>query len=216
MFDLDDGKLGDEFFPAYLSIALIDAIFTSRIRYCQQVVPIIDRYCARFNLRRVCPDRMKLPPVDEQEMLTDLIHHYKVLGPGGFQKEIVRSRYCSLGTTILKSKNVKRAAIGLQGIEIATLQDAQQKDDYQIRCVLRRLPGIKDRTIHMFLMYTGDDEYVKGDTHIRRFVAKALHRPKAAAEEAERLVRCAARALRITPRLLDYEIRKYGAYPNRQ
>ena len=95
LFDLDEAKLGDEFFPAHLSIALIDAIFTPRIRYCQQVVPVIRRYCVRFNLCRVCPDRTKLPPVDEQETLTDLIDHYKALGPGGFQNEIVRSRYCS-------------------------------------------------------------------------------------------------------------------------
>ena len=107
LINLNDAKLGDEFFPAHLSVALIDALFTPQLRYCRQVVPIIERYCARFNLRRVRPDRARLPPVDEQETLKDLIEHYEVLGPGGFQAEIVRSRYRSPGTRILKSETVK-------------------------------------------------------------------------------------------------------------
>ena len=151
--------------------------------------------------------------MDEQETLTDLIEHYKALGPGGFQQEIVRSRYRSPGTRILKSENVKRAAIELRGIEIQTLQDAQSKSAYEIKCAFRPLSGsgIGNRTIHMFLMYAGSDEYVKGNIHIRGFVAKALNRSQVSAEETERLVRGVARALGIAPRLLDYEIWKYGS-----
>ena len=214
LIDLKDAKLDDEFFPAHLSIALIDAIFTPQLRYYSHVVPIIERYCARFNLRRIRPERTQLPPVEEQETLTDLIGHYKALGPGGFQDEIVRSRFRSPGTNILKSENVKRAAIELRGIGIETLQDAQSKSAHEIKCALRPLSGIGDRTIHMFLMYAGDDEYVKGDVHVCRFVAAALRRPRVSAEEAERLVGSAAQALGIAPRLLDYEIWKHGSHSN--
>ena len=214
LINLKDAKLSDEFFPAHLSVALIDALFTPRLRYCAQVVPIIKRYCVRFNLLRVRADRIKLPPVDEQETLTDLINHYKALGPGGFQEEIVRSCYRSPGTRTLKSENVKRAAIKLRGIGIETLQDAQRKSSHEIKCALRPLSGIGDRTIHMFLMYAGDEEFVKGDVHVRGFVATALQRRRVSAEEAERLVGNAARALRIAPRLLDYEIWKLGAMSN--
>ncbi len=214
LIDLKDAELSDEFFPAHLSIALIDALFTPQLRYYTHVVPIIKRYCTRFNLRRVRSDRTRLPPMDKQETLTDLIDHYKALGPGGFQEEIVRSRYRSPGTKILKSENVKRAAIELRAIGIETLQDAQSKSAHEIKCALRPLPGIGDRTIHMFLMYAGNDEFVKGDVHVCRFVATALQRQRVSAEEAERLVGGAARALGIAPRLLDYEIWKYGAMSN--
>ena len=209
--NLKDAELSDEFFPAHLTIALIDALFTPQLRYYTHVVPIIERYCARFNLRRVRPDRTSLPPVDEQETLTDLIDYYKVLGPGGFQEEIVRSRFCSPGTRILKSENARRAAIKLRKIGIETLQDAQSKSPDQIKCALRPLHGIGDRTIHMFLTYAGKDEFVKGDVHVCRFVATALNRPQVSAEEAERAVGSVARALGIAPRLLDYEIWKHGA-----
>ena len=216
LINLKDAKLSDEFFPAHLSIALIDAIFTPQLRYYSHVVPILERYCERFNLDRIRPDRTQLPPVDDQESLTDLLDHYKALGPGGFQEEIVRAGYRAPGTRILKSENAKRAAIELRKIGIETLQDAQSKSAHEIKCALRPLSGIGDRTIHMFLMYTGDDEYVKGDVHVCRFVATALHRPRVSAEEAERLVQGAARKLRIAPRLLDYEIWKYGSHSNRK
>ncbi len=214
LIDLKDAELSDEFFPAHLSIALIDALFTPQLRYYTHVVPVIKRYCARFNLRRVRSDRTSLPSVEKQETLTDLIDHYKAMGPGGFQEEIVRSRYRSPGTKILKSENVKRAAIELRAIGIETLQDAQSKSAHEIKCALRPLSGIGDRTIYMFLTYSGHDEFVKGDVHVRGFVATALHRPQVSAVEAERLVRGAARALGIAPRLLDYEIWKYGAMSN--
>ena len=214
LINLKDAKLSDEFFPAHLSIALIDAVFTLQLRYYSHVVPIIERYCEHFNLRRIRPNRTQLPPVDDQESLRDLLDHYKALGPGGFQEEIVRARYRSPGTKILKSENVKRAAIKLRRIGVETLQDAQSKSAHEIKCALRPLSGVGDRTIHMFLMYTGDDEYVKGDIHVCRFVAAALRRPRVSADEAERLVGSAARALGIAPRLLDYEIWKYGSQSN--
>lgn len=152
--------------------------------------------------------------MDDQETLTDLIDHYEVLGPGGMQEAVVRSRYCSPGTRILKSENIKRAAVALRGIGIETLQDAQTRCLDEIKCVLQPLSGIGDRTIHMFLMYVGGDEFVKGDIHVCRFVAKALRRPRVPAEEAERLVERAARALGIALRLLDYEIWKLGSMSN--
>lgn len=204
--DLDNAELGDEFFPAHVSIALLDAIFTPQLRYNKAVVPIIERYCRRFQLRRVRQDRTKLPPVDEQETLTDLLDHYKKLGPDGMQKEVIRSRFCSPGTKVLKSKNVKLAADKLRRLGIETLQDAEcfvSKAPKKIKGSLRSLSGIGDRTIHMLLMYLGGEEFVKGDVHVCRFVARALGGDEVLPEEAERLVKQAAKVLDITPRLLD-------------
>ena len=213
LIDLKNAALGDEFYPAHLSVALIDALFTPQLHYYKNVVPIIERYCAHFKLRRLRqgPNRAELPPVNDQETLTDLINHFNVLGAGGFQERIVQSRYLSPGTSILKSENVKRAAIELRRSGIETLQDAQSKSAEDIKRVLQPLHGIGDRTIHMFLMYAGDDSYVKGDVHVCRFVATALDMEKVAANKAEELVRGAARVVEISPRLLDYEIWKYGA-----
>ena len=212
--DLDDTRLGDEFFPAHVSVALLDAVFSTRLHYERQVVPIIERYCTQFNLRSVRSDRTCLPPIAEQETLSDLVDHYEALGPGGFQGGVVQSGYLSPGTSVLKSETVRKAALALRGIGIETLQDAEDaalRSPDAIKCALRPLLGIGDRTIHMFLMYAGGDDFVKGDVHVCRFVARALHRDRVPADEAERLVAAAARATGIAPRHLDYEIWKREA-----
>ena len=214
VIDIEEAELGEEFFPAHLSVALINAILTPRLRYYQHVIPIVERYCARFNLQRTRSNRTKIPPVSEQETLSDLISHYESLGTNGFQDEIFRSRYLSPGTNVLKSETIRRAAIELRDIKIETLQDIQSRKESEIKWTLRPVPGIGDRTIHLFLMYIGRDEYVKGDVHVIRFVENTLNERPIGAEEAERLVQGAASKLGIAARLLDYEIWKYGSNAN--
>lgn len=60
--NFENAELSDEFFPAHLSIALIDTVFNPQLPYYERVVPIIDRYCQRFGLRRVGEDKSHLPP----------------------------------------------------------------------------------------------------------------------------------------------------------
>ena len=62
----------------------------------------------------------------------------------------------------------------------------------------------------MSLMYTGNDDLVKGDVHVMRFVSNALGW-RVLAEEAEQLVTDAARELGFAPRLLDLKIWEFGA-----
>lgn len=205
---LTDAGLGDEFFPAHLPIALLDAVFTPQLHYCRQVVPIIERYCSHFGVRRVRSDLTCLPPIEEQETLTDLVSRFDGTGQGEVQEKVVRSLYYSPGAKVLKSENVRRCAVELRKIGIETLQDAALARPEDIKCVLKPLHGIGDRTVHMFLMYSGADDFVKGDVHVCRFVAEALGKRRVSAEAAERLVRLAAYELGMAPRLLDNEIWK--------
>ena len=58
-------------------------------------------------------------------------------------------------------------------------------------------------------MYTGGDDFVLGDAHIRRFVANAVGRTTISPHAAEQLVRNAAYELILSPRFLDCEIWRY-------
>ena len=221
LIDMKNAKLSCEFFPAHLSVALIDVIFNPQLDYCKQVVPIIERYCQHFDLDRFRQDKKNLPAIEEQETLDDLITHYKKYGKDGMREKVFLSNFRSPGTEIFKSDNVCCAARALQKIGINTLQDAcrMSKDPdgiEKIKCALLQLRGIGERTVHMFLMYSGNDDFVKGDVHVRRFVADALSVKKASAENAECLVRKAARILDVFPRLLDYKIWEYQAYKKRK
>ena len=207
--DLHGAELSKEFFPAHLTVALIDAVFNPRLHY-DRVVPIVERYCHRFGLSRLREKGSGLPPMDRQESLSDLIGRYEELGLDGMQR-VFQSRYCSPGTRVLKSDNVKHTAVALRRAGIEILQDMQSSHPDQIKRVLGPpLHGIGDRTVHMLLMYTGNDDLVKGDVHVMRFVSNALGR-RVLAEEAEQLVTDAARELGVAPRLLDLKIWEFGA-----
>ena len=204
----ENAELGDEFFPAHLSVVLIDAVFNPQLKYRETVLPIIERYCSRFGLRRTRTCRQSFPPAEEQETLRDLIGHYEEYGLEYMKEEVFDARYCSPGTKITKAENVLLAAAELRKIGIDTLQDAREASlgrPGEIKNALIKLRGIAERTINMFLMYSGNDDFVKGDLHVCRFVEKALGR-KVSAEEAEESVKDAARELRISPRILDYKI----------
>ena len=142
--DLDDAELGDEFFrlicPSHLSTPsspLASLQRTSGTDH-RKVLPSLQTLPSQSG-------SAKPPPVDEQETLTNLIDHYEELGPSGMQEQIVKSRYCSPGTRILKSENVRRAAVELRRIEIETIQDVVSKRPDEIKCMLRSLYGIGDR-----------------------------------------------------------------------
>ena len=206
--DLHGAELSEEFFPAHLTVALIDAVFNPRLPY-DRVVPIVERYCHRFGLSRLRDKGSGLPPMDRQESLSDLIGRYEELGLDGMQR-VFQSRYCSPGTSVPKSENVKHTAVALQRTGIEILQDMQSSHPHQIKRVLGPLHGIGDRTVHMLLMYTGNDDLVKGDVHVMRFVSNALGR-RVLAEEAEEIVTDAAHELGVAPRLLDLKIWEFGA-----
>ena len=71
---------------------------------------------------------------------------------------------------------------------------------------LRPLPGVDEHFVRMLLMYTGDDNRVVGDDHVRSFVERALDRNTVSAVESVRLVRQAAHELILSPRYLDHQI----------
>ena len=210
----ENAELGEEFFPAHLSVALIDTVFNPRLSY-KTTVNIVERYCRRFDLCRTRADRKNLPPAQEQETLRDLIGHYKKYGLEYMREKVFDARNCSPGTDITKAENVHLAAAELLSIGINTLQDARKASlerPGEINSALVKLHGIAERTINMFLMYSGNDDFVKGDVHVCRFVKKALGR-KASAAEVEKFVKEAARELGISPRILDYKIWEYESQP---
>ena len=123
-------------------------------------------------------------------------------------QRVFQSRYCSPGTSVLKSDNVKHTVVALRGAGIEILQDMQSRNPVQIKRVLGS--GIGPRTVRMLLMYPGNDDLVKGDVQVMRFVSYALRR-RVRAEETEQLVTAAARELGVAPRRLNLKIWEFGA-----
>lgn len=207
---LDRSKLAAEFFPAHLPVALIDAIFRSRLQHGERPAPVAERYCRHFGIARRRTDRRSLPRIDEQESLGDLIRRVDELGVEEFASGVLRSRHRFPGVRITRAETVLRTANALRGIGVNVLQDVPFRRSSDIHDALRSIPGIDDSTVRMFLMFTGDEDFVLGDGHLRRFVASAIGRRAVSAGQAEDLVRRSAYELILSPRFLDNEIWRYG------
>lgn len=102
--------LPEEFRPAHLSVALIDAVFNPRLHYASVVVPIVERYCRHFGLVRTMAPGEWPPEIEAQEILAQLVGHYDAPGGEFLRREVFRSRHLSPGTQIYKADNVLRCA----------------------------------------------------------------------------------------------------------
>lgn len=206
---LENIDLPCEFFPAHLSVALVDAVF--RPRHGEHAVAIVERYCHRFGVARTRATYTRLPPAAKQETLSDLIRHFDALGMETMMDEVFGTRMCSPGTGATEAESVLGAARALRDIGLEYLQNVCRRRPEEIEDTLWPVLGIGGCTLRRLLMYTGRDDFVRGDFHVRGFVARALGRRSVSAAEAENLVRRAAHELILSPRFLDHGLWKHGA-----
>ena len=202
--------LPEEFRPAHLSVALVDAVFNPRLHYASVVVPIVERYCSHFGLVRTVAPGEWPPPLSAQQTLCDLIAAFDAFGGEFLRKEVFRSGHRSPGTQVYKADNVLCCARALRVIGLNTLQDVQGKEPGRVKRALCDVHGIGKATAHMLLMYCGNDDYVKGDVHVCRFVADALGEDDVAPREAERLVAREARGAGPLRRCRESPMRALG------
>ena len=206
---LADVDLPDEFYPAHLSIALIDAVFRPRLG--AGVVTVLERYCSRSGITRLRTEQWKTPPPDAQEPLRTLVRHHEELGMEAMAREIYLPSGHPDPAASRDAEAVLDAACALRGIGVEVLQDVARLGSDEIEYALRTRAGTSESSARRFLMYTADDDFVRGDLPVRRFVAHALGVQAVSAVRARKLVRGAAHELIVSPRFLDCRIWMFGA-----
>ena len=199
--------LPDAFFPAHLSVALIDAVFALAPACGPAPTDFAGRYCRRFGLVRVRVDRWNVPSADAQETLEELIGRYERLGSRAMEDTVFRTRGRVPGTDLSRARWVVEAAAALRRIGIDVLQDVHERPPRAIRDALRALPGDAAALSRRLLMYTGDDDFVLADRPVRVFVARATGRRSVTRADAAALVRRCAHELLVSPRYIDARIR---------
>ena len=210
---LETVELPEEFFPAHLTVALVDLVFRVGLGNGEQPPPIAERYCRRFGLAQVRTDLWALPRRGEQETLETLVGRYDECGVDGMANEVFRNLCSFPETEVPRVAYVVRIANELRRIGINVLQDVQVRRLQQPDEALRPLPGVDEHFVRMLLMYTGDDDRVVGDDHVRSFVARAIDRSTVSAAAAVGLVRRAAYELILSPRVLDHQIWRSAVAP---
>ena len=211
-FPLRNLALPNEFFPAHLSVALIDAVFGSKGKHNDGTVPVSERYCRWVGIARTRANRWDKPSPEVQESLTNMIGRFDELGMHRMIGEVFRTKQLLPDAKIARVEFVLRAARKLRQVGIEVLQDIQVRPCEQIERTLGDCAGFGEATTRMFLMYSGNDDFVRGDDYVRQFVADALSRTEVSAAKAEGLVRRSAYELVLSPRYLDDQIwRRHSA-----
>ena len=205
-FPLTNLVLPDEFFPAHLSVALIDAALDSRGENSESAVPASERYCRWAGIARTRADRWNKPLPEAQESLTDMIGRFDELGDRRVAEKAFRKKQLLSGASVAGMESVPRAARALRRAGIEVLQDVEARQSEEIERTLRDCASFGEAATRLFLMYAGTDDFVHGDGCVRRFVAGALGRTEISAARAKRLVRSCAYELVLSPRYLDDQI----------
>ena len=206
-FALDDLSLAEAFHPAHLAVALIDAVFGSGLDRGETPEPAAARYCRRFGLARTREERRDRDDADaEEENLGHLVGRYAALGVRAMANEVFGSRRHFPGTRLTHSACVLRAARALLRIGVERLSDVTGRHRTDIEATLGPEPWAGADTARLLVMYTGGEDFVRGDAPVRAFVAGALGRRSVPAARAVRLVRAAAYELVLEPRYVDHAI----------
>ena len=206
-FDAVD--LPTEFFPAHLSVAIVEAVFRSRPGQEEQSSRIAMRYCRHFGLTYRRRNKFELPSINEQETLADLIGRYDERGVEGMAKEVFETRCGVCETAVCRAETVVRIAQALRHVGVDVLQDMQNRPAQELGETVLGVPGTDASVARLLLTYAGDDDFVAADDHVRQFVAEATGRRTVSASRAARLVCRAAHELILSPRYLDYRIYRY-------
>ena len=196
--------LPDEFYPAHLSVALIDAIWRPRLG--EHALGVVEQYCGRFGIASRRAQRWQRPLREEQEPLGTLVAHYETLGLRVMSGEVlcVRGRPSFDGAG--EAAALSHAAWALRTLGIEVLQDVAGRAPGVIEYALRTWTRMRESDVRRFLMYTSGEDFVCADLPLRRFVARALGVEAVPAHRARKLVRGAAHQLILSPRFLDCEI----------
>jgi len=204
--------LGDEFYYQSLTLATIDAVYSAQATY-PSVQNVIERYCSKYRLTKIRSPRDHIPYLENQESVNALILKIEEVGCSYFAEHTFNNR--SKTARRLKSEILLELLKTIRLLNIETFQDIQPwltdtNQQQKLVSAISEIHGIGEATSRYFLMLAGDDQMVKPDRMIQRFIKNALGKSVHEAE-AVSLIQAVSQQLlpqypKLNPRFLDYII----------
>lgn len=214
---LREAELSKAYYYQSLPLCVVDAIFSLGVRY-QQVERVVSNVCQAAGWKTFRDHGSPSPPLKEQKTVSELLELIKGHSSAMdtlFKNCCVANPRAAKVNQIRKADLVRMFAETLKGNRIESFQDLETcPDPGRLEQCLLDLPALKSGVaVRYFWMLSGDEDEVKPDRMILRFISGALGR-EADNAEAVRLIREACDVLKVdypnlNPRLLDHEIWKH-------
>lgn len=214
---LADAKLSASYFYQSLPLCAVDAVFSLGVRY-QSTLNVVERLCKKAALLKYRAHGSSFPAVQDQFTISQCLTRLSKHAPEVLAEEFFENKQrTSTRKGILKARAVIDFMTVLKDHGVETFQDLASADANTIEAIevkIRKIPGqASGKGWRYFLMLAGDDNQIKPDRMIERFLARFGGKGMTPAEAHTAITELAA-ALKadhphITPRLLDHMIWSY-------
>jgi len=207
--DLELVRLENEYKYHSLPFCVIDTVFSIGARYAS-TEKTVARFCDYFQLPRISLTR---PPRHEQFTISAFIKLHERFSSEQMAVQVYRNRQrTSTRSGILKAEAALRFAQVLQAFGVETFEDAEKViGNRAFEQEIAQIPGQRSGiSTRYFYMLAGDENYIKPDRMIARFIWSALGQ-KFSVEDSHALIIQTHQLLSIefphlTPRSLDHAI----------
>jgi len=209
--DLENAKLGDEYYYSSLPLCVIDAVFSIGVRYAS-TKNVVRRYCDNYNLTLFREKTSEYPDIESQHTISQLLENINDKGIDYFTSGILRNHQrTSTRSGILKTEAVCLWTKIFNNYGIEVFQDVigiGNEINNEILKIKGQHSGI---SLSYFYMLSGNDDLCKPDRHIRNFLSIGLQREVYNIDEIQFIMSDAVDILRktypnLTVRVLDHAI----------
>lgn len=197
--DFSEVSAENEYGYASLPLCVIDAVYSIGALYASTWQTVL-RFCEFFGFSYV-EDPLKM---------SEFLDLYRQYGDEGMANQVYQNRQrTSTRNGILKSAAVRRFGEVLAGFGVESKSEMEQVlGEAPFEAAIQEIPGQRSGiSLRYFYMLAGDDNFIKPDRMVNRFVFRAVGQTFEL-EETTILLREAAAVLGeihpgLTPRLLD-------------
>ena len=200
----------EEYGYHHLPLCIIDAVFSIGVRYAS-TENTVKRFCDYFRVTRL-REKELVPPSDQLSVSEFLQLHIDLTLPEMAEKVYQNKQRTSTRNGILKAEAVYLFAKVVQSFGVEYLQDVGLilgNESFELK--VAKIPGQSSGlSTRYFYMLAGDENFIKPDRMIRRFIYSAIQRDLSLDECQELLVEAHAELVKeypsLTPRSLDHQI----------
>lgn len=201
----------DMLYYSSLPLCALDAIFSIRLNYYTQVIPVVEKMCETLSIPMLAADPLEIPSIKEQLTVTAFIEKLreKELWDADKMTSITHAYKTAGAGQILKTDAFMQFLDILVRHNIETFQDLNSvENQYNLGMELRAIKGQKE-SVSYFFMLAGDKYDVKVDTHLTRFAQRATGEVNLTYQQIKDLYIKAAKAFsteteEMTPRHFDH------------